>query len=131
MSMHPNESRLRAGYAAMARGDGKALAETLDPQARWHIPGSSPLAGEYQGIGAIFDFWKKVMALSNGGIRLEVLDVLANDHHAVVFVLGRSTRKGMSLEERGVHVYELKDGKAISAHFYYEDQAAYDRFWSA
>jgi uncharacterized protein len=131
MFMHPNESRLRASYAAMAKGDGKSLAEMLDPQARWYIPGSSPLAGEYQGIGAIFDFWKKVMVLSNGGMRLEVLDVLANDHHAAVFVVGHSTRKGMSLEERGVHVYELKDGKAISGRFYYEDQAAYDRFWSA
>jgi uncharacterized protein len=129
--MHPTESQIRAGYAAMASGDGRALAAMLDPQAQWHIPGNSPLAGTYKGLGAIFDFWKKVMQLADGGMRLEVLDVLANDERAVVFVVGRSQRKGISIEERGVHVYEIRNGKATCARFYYEDQLAYDRFWSA
>jgi len=43
-------------------------------------------AGEYQGIGAIFDFWKRVMALSNGGMRLDVLDVLANDRETYAYI---------------------------------------------
>ena len=64
-------------------------------------------------------------------MRLEVVDVLANEQRAVVFVVGRSKRKGISFEERGMHVYELKDSKALSARFYYEDQLAYDKFWSA
>ncbi len=62
--MHPNEKVLREGYAAMARGDGKALAEMLSPDAQWTIPGRSPLAGTYSGLKEIFSFWKRVAELA-------------------------------------------------------------------
>lgn len=128
--MHPNEKLLRDGYAAMARGDGKVLASMLAPDALWTIPGRSPLAGTYTGLTQIFSFWKKVADLAPGGLRLEVLDVLANDVRGVVFVVGRGARLGRSIEERGVHVFRFEGGHAKEARFYYEDQDAYDAFWS-
>lgn len=129
--MHPNELRLRDGYAAMARGDGKTLSAILSPDAVWSIPGKSPLAGTYRGLTEIFAFWRRVAELGSGGMKLEVVDVLANDDRVVVFVVGRSKRKGLSLDERGLHVYEMKDGRAISGRFFYDDQDAYDNYWSA
>lgn len=96
--MHAMEERLRAGYAAMARGDGSALAQLLAPDAIWHIPGNNLLAGRYQGLDQIFRFWKKVAALSGGGMALEVLDVLANDERGAVFVVGRAQRNGRSMQ---------------------------------
>jgi len=81
--MQPNEKLLRDGYAAMARGDGKLLAEMLAPDALWTIPGHSPLAGTYIGLKQIFTFWKRVAELAPGGLRLEVQDVLANDERGV------------------------------------------------
>ena len=128
--MHSNEKTLRDGYAAMARGDGKVLAEMLAPDARWTIPGHSPLAGTYVGLKEIFSFWKRVAELAPGGLRLEVTDVLANDDRGVVFVVGRGARLGRSIEERGVHVFQFESGLAKEARFYYEDQDAYDAFWS-
>ena len=122
---------IRRGYEAMARGDGTVLAAMLSPDATWHIPGRSPLAGSHRGLGAIFAFWKKVAVLADGGMKLEVLDVLANQERAAVFVVGRSHRKGLTLEERGVHIYRFQAGKVIEGRFYYEDQDAYDEFWSA
>lgn len=129
--MHPNEQALRQGYAAMARGDGRQLAALLDQSATWHIPGSSPLAGTYTGLNEIFAFWKRVAELAPGGLRLEVLDVLANETRGVVFVVGRGHRAELTIEERGVHVFEFEGGRVKSARFYYEDQSAYDKFWSA
>lgn len=129
--MHPNERALRDGYAAMARGDGRVLAQLLHPEAEWHVPGRSPLAGTYRGLDAIFGFWKRVATLAPGGLRLEVLDVLANDARGVVFVVGRGERQGLRFEERGVHVFAFEAGRARSARFFYEDQEGYDRFWSA
>ena len=90
----------------------------------------SPLAGTYVGLKEIFSFWKRVAELAPGGLRLEVLDVLANDDRGVVFVVGRGTRLGRSIEERGVHVFHFADGLAKEARFFYEDQDAYDAFWS-
>lgn len=129
--MHPNEKALRDGYAAMAKGDGRQLAQLLDPSAEWHIPGKSPLAGTYKGLDEVFGFWRRVAELAPGGLRLEVLDVFANEDRGVVFVVGRGTRQGLVIEERGVHVFEFSAGKAKHARFFYEDQDAYDRFWSA
>ncbi|MEO5671672.1 MAG: nuclear transport factor 2 family protein [Ramlibacter sp.] len=129
--MHPNESALRDGYAAMAKGNGKQLALLLDPEAEWHIPGKSTLAGTYKGLNDIFKFWKRVAELAPGGLQLEVIDVFANDDRGGVFVIGRGARQGLTIEERGVHVFEFEAGKATSARFLYEDQDAYDRFWSA
>ena len=129
--MHPNELALRDGYAAMAKGDGRQLALMLDPAAEWHIPGKSPLAGTYKGLNEIFKSWKQVANLAPGGLRLEVVDVLANDDRGVVFVVGRGARQGLTIEERGVHVFQFEGGKVKSARFFYEDQDTYDRFWSA
>lgn len=128
--MHPNEKLLRDEYAAMARGDGKVLAEVLAPDALWTIPGHSPLAGTYTGLREIFSFWKRVADLAPGGLRLEVQDVLANDERGVLFVVGRGSRLGRSIEERGVHVFRFEQGRAKEARFFYEDQGAYDAFWS-
>ena len=127
---HPNEALLRATYDAMARGDGKGIAAAIAPDAVWHIPGSSPLAGDHAGLDALFAFWRKVAELSGGGMRLEVRDVLANDERACVWVRGTATRGGQRFEELGVHVFELREGKIAEAWFHYEDQAAYDAFWS-
>ena len=129
--MHPNEARIRDGYAAESRGNGKVLAALVAPDAEWYIPGTSPLAGTYRGLNEIFPFWRKVAELAPSGVNIEVLDVLANDAHAAVFVVMRSQRKGAKLEQRGVHIYELRDGLAVRGQFYYEDQRAYDEFWSA
>ena len=129
--MHPNETALRNGYAAMAKGDGRQLAQLLGLSTEWHIPGRSPLAGTYRGPAEIFKFWKRVAELAPGGLRLEILDAFANDARGVVFVVGRGARQGLSIEERGVHVFEFDAGKVKNARFFYEDQDAYDRFWSA
>ena len=129
--MHPNEARIREGYAAESRGNGKVLAALVAPDAEWHIPGVSPISGTYRGLNEIFGFWRKVAALAPSGVNIEVLDVLANDHHAAVFVVMRCQRKGVALEQPGVHIYELRNALAVRGQFYYEDQRAYDAFWSA
>jgi len=127
---HPNEALLRDTYAAMARGDGKAIAASISPDAVWHIPGSSPLAGDKRGLDELFAFWRHIAELSGGGMRLEVRDVLANDERACVWVRGSATRGERAFEELGVHVFEIRGGKIAEAWFHYEDQAAYDEFWS-
>lgn len=127
---HAHEARIREVYAAMARGDGRALAATIHPDAVWHIPGSSQLAGIYRGLDEVFGFWRRVAEMSDGGLQLEVLDVLANDDRAAVFVRGKARRGDRTLEENGVHILQLDEGRITEGWFYYEDQDAYDGFWS-
>lgn len=126
---HSQEARIQEAYAAMARGDGRALAAIIHADAIWHIPGHSQLAGVYRGRDEVFGFWRRVAEMSDSGLQLEVLDVLANDDRAAVFVRGRAQRGDRTLEENGVHILRFDGEQITEGWFYYEDQDAYDDFW--
>jgi uncharacterized protein len=128
--MHPNEALIRASYEAMARHDGAYLANLLAPDARWVICGEGPLSGTYTGQDEIFRVWKMVAAQTGGGLQLDIQDVLANDERAVVLVTARGERKGHSLKERQVAIFELTGGHVTEARFLYENPDEYDTFWS-
>jgi hypothetical protein len=132
MAMHPNEAMLRDAYAAMAVGDGRALAKLLTPETTWVIAGSGALAGSYRGPDEIFGLWKAIAEQTGGGLRLEVRDVLANDERGVVLVTARGERQGRVLDGHQVAVFELgESGTVRTATFIYENPAAYDAFWEA
>lgn len=47
---HPNEDLVRDGFAAFGRGDIDALRDRyFAGDIRWHVPGRSPVAGDYDG----------------------------------------------------------------------------------
>ena len=47
---HPNEDLVREGFAAFERGDMDYLQKHFWAEdIRWHTPGRSPLAGDYEG----------------------------------------------------------------------------------
>jgi uncharacterized protein len=127
---HPNEQVIRELYAAMDRGDGRALAKSLRPDTRWIIAGHGKLAGTYVGKDAIFDFWRRVAQETGGGLRLSLRDVLANDARAVALVDVVGVRGDSSLDAPQVVVFELDQGQLREARFVYEDQAGYDAFWA-
>lgn len=129
-AVHPNESVLRDAYAAMAAGDGRALAQLLTTETTWVIRGRGKLAGSYRGPDEIFALWKAIAAQTGGGLQLEVKDVLANDARGVVLATARGERSGRSLEEPQVAVFEFAEpGRVRRATFIYEDPDAYDAFW--
>ena len=115
--MQGNEQFVREMYDAMARGDGRKLAQALTAETRWVMPGRGILSGTYTGPKEIFGLWKRIAELSGGGLYLELRDVLANDERAVAF------------DERQVAVLEFADGELRSATFIYEDPQAYEAFW--
>lgn len=130
--VHPNESLVREAYSAMAAGDGRTLAKMLTPDTTWVICGKGGLAGSYQGPDKIFGLWKGIAEQTNGGLQLELQDVLANEARAVAIVVARGERNGRVLDERQLAHFEFSaDGKVQTARFIYEDPDAYDAFWTS
>jgi ketosteroid isomerase-like protein len=128
---HPNEERLREGYAAFGRADLDALRnEYFAPEIVWHTPGRSPLAGDFRGIDEVLASFGKLFELSGGTFTTELHDVLANDEHAVALGVSRAQREGKTLESRYAHVTHFRDGKLTESWFHPEDQYAVDEFWS-
>jgi ketosteroid isomerase-like protein len=111
MEEHPNIARLRRGYAAYATGDTDAIDDLLDDDITWHVPGRSPLAGDYEGKEEVYGFFLKLMELTEGTARLDVHDVLANDTHGVALLRNTATRNGRSHSSNLVHVFHFDDGK--------------------
>ena len=74
---HPNEDLIRRGYDAFSRGDTDTLRELYHPDIVWHAPGRSQLAGDHQGVDAVFGFFGQTMEMTGGNFGVEVHDVVA------------------------------------------------------
>ena len=72
-----NADIIRRGYDAFARADLPAVFEMLDTEITWHVPGSSPLSGDYKGHDEVGGFFARTMELSAGTFAIDIQDVLA------------------------------------------------------
>ena len=121
---------IRKAYDAFAAGDVPAVFATLDPTITWHVPGHGPLSGDYAGHEQIGGFFRHTMELSGGTFRIDVHHVLADGDLVVVLVTVHARRNGASVLFPEVHVWRLKDGKAVEFCEYQGDELREDRFWS-
>jgi ketosteroid isomerase-like protein len=127
---HPNEDVLRQGYEAFARADMPAVQAFFADDIVWHVPGRSPMSGDYKGVQEVLGFLGKSMEETQGTFGLEIHDLLADDEHGVALVVARGQREGKSLEDRQVHVLHLRGGKVTEFWAHPGDQYAIDEFWS-
>ncbi|HEV3381357.1 MAG TPA: nuclear transport factor 2 family protein [Trebonia sp.] len=127
---HPNEDLLRRGYEAYNSGDMDTVQTLMDGNVLWHAGGSNQLTGDYRGFSEIMGFFGKVMQLSGGTFRGEIHDVMANDTHGVVLVTFHGERDGHTVALRSADVWHLADGKATEHWSFFEDQPAFDKFFS-
>jgi ketosteroid isomerase-like protein len=127
---HPNEDVLRRGYEAFAKADMPAVQAFFADDIVWHVPGRSPMSGDYKGAQEVMGFLGKSMEQTRGTFGLEVHDLLADDEHGVALVVARGQREGKTLEDRQVHVLHLREGKVTEFWAHPGDQYAIDEFWS-
>ncbi|MDQ3986915.1 MAG: nuclear transport factor 2 family protein [Actinomycetota bacterium] len=131
MAGHPNVDRLKGGYDAFNAGDMDTLRERITDDVVWHIPGQSPLAGDYKGQEDVFNFFGRIFQETNGTFKTEIHDLLANDEHGVGLVRVSAERGGKSLTQNVVHVFHLNpEGKTTEFWAFPEDTTVADEFWS-
>jgi uncharacterized protein len=124
---HTNEETLRKLYDALGRGDVPAVLELFTDDVRFHVSGRSQVSGEYVGKSEILGFLGKLMELSGGTFRIQVLDVLANDEHGVVLTRETAQHDGRVLDNHAVHVWDMREGACSRFRAYNEE--VWDRFW--
>lgn len=127
---HPDEDIVRRGYEAFSRGDIDTLRGLLAHDVVWHVPGRSPLAGDHQGVDAVLAYFAQTMERTGGTFRVEVHDVIANDHHTIGLHVARGQRQGKEWTDSQVLVCHLRDGKVASVWQHYLDAYGTDDFWS-
>jgi ketosteroid isomerase-like protein len=126
---HENEQRLRDLYDAFSRGDLDTVLSKCSDEIRFEVPGSSEVAGRYTKSG-FFDLIDKVMRLSAGTFREEILDLVADDERGIVLLLHRLEREGRPVEYRTAHLWWIQDGRFSAWREHPGDQQQFDRAWS-
>jgi ketosteroid isomerase-like protein len=128
---HPNAELIRHGYEAFAQGDVPAILDIFGHDISWHVPGASPLSGDYKGHQGVLDFFGKCMELSSGTLRVNADEILCDGDRVVVLATVSAERHGQSWSSPEIHVWRLVEGKAAEFCEFQGDQQTEDKFWSS
>ncbi|MFN2608658.1 MAG: nuclear transport factor 2 family protein [Acidimicrobiales bacterium] len=128
---HPNADVIRGAYEAFGRGDFDTVLGLWADDIVWHIGGRGPLSGDYHGKDEVMGFFAKLGELTGGTFRLAIHDVAATDEHVLAIVDITAERDGTGYANNAVHVWHMKDAKAVEFRGIMVDQYADDEFWSS
>jgi ketosteroid isomerase-like protein len=125
-----NATIIRKAYEDFAQGNVPAVFEAFDANIIWHIPGHSPLSGDHRGHEQIGAFFRRTMELSGGAFSIDVHHVLTDDDLVVALTTVNARRHGVSASFPEVHVWRMRNGRAIEFREYQGDEQREDQFWS-
>ena len=125
-----NSTIIRKAYDDFANGNIPAVLEAFDTSITWHVPGHSPLSGDYKGHDEVVGFFKHTSALCGGIFAIEVHHVLAEEDVVMVLVTVKAERNGRSAAFPEVHVWRLANEKVTEFREFQGDEQTEDRFWS-
>ena len=108
-----NAAMIRKAYDDFAHGNIADVFAAFDPNITWHIPGHSPLSGDFTGYDHIGAFFQRTIELSGGAFSIDVHNVLADSDVVVALVTVHARRNGFLASFPEVHVWRLKSGKVI------------------
>jgi uncharacterized protein len=97
---------------------------------RYHVPGQSSLAGDYEGVDQVIGLFVRLFELSGGTLPIALHDVIANDEHVADLLTMRAERNGKQLEDQAVLIAHVTDGKFAEIWTYQTHQYAVDEFYS-
>ncbi len=131
MPEHSNATRIREMFAAFRTADVETIRAVIPEDAIWHFPGRrGKLAGDHRGRDAIFAFLLSVSALTDHTFHLELIDVIANDAHAVALFRGHGQRNGKTLDNPTCLCMRMQNGQVAELWEFVWDLEHVDDFWS-
>jgi ketosteroid isomerase-like protein len=122
---------VRKGYAAFNSGDIETLVTLMSHDAIQHVPGTSPLAGDYKGIEAVLGYYAKLSEITDGTARAHLIDVHGDGHgHVVAYHQVSATRNGVTRVSRGSILFTFLGDKVTDMLDLAGDLAGDDAFLS-
>lgn len=116
---------------AVQNGDNGKLNMLLDDNIQWHQPGNNLISGLKKSKAEVFEMVGMMFALSNNTLRLtEIKSISANANSVAALLLWKASKPGADdLEVANIDVYEIVDGKIITAKIYSADIGKENSFW--
>jgi uncharacterized protein len=113
-----------------AGGPVEPVEELLVPDVRWHVPGTSPIAGDHRGRGAVLAYFDRRRTIARATMRMTVRERLVDEEAVVELVDGHARLLGGSVTWRTVGVYRVRDGLLAEAWLVPLDLELFDRIWT-
>ena len=122
--------RLERWLTAYDEHDRGAMADSLADDAVWHVGGTHRLSGDYRGREAILDYFDTVRRETRDTMRLEPLELLADDRHGAAFLRVTAERDGRRLDVTLADAFRFDaDGRIVEFWAHANNQSAIDEFW--
>ncbi|WP_045731109.1 nuclear transport factor 2 family protein [Pseudarthrobacter chlorophenolicus] len=120
---------VRRGYEAFNSGDIQTLMGLFAPDAVYHVGGTGGLAGDKNGQEEIMAYFGELFTRSGGTTKVELKEVIAGEQHTVSLQKAQAQRNGQSMDQEGVLVFTLRNGKVTEVSEFQEDTAKAADFW--
>ncbi|MCT9934829.1 nuclear transport factor 2 family protein [Planotetraspora sp. A-T 1434] len=131
MSEHPNATIARSTYDALAKNDLDYVRDNLlADDVVFHVPGRGPLAGDYSGKDEVIAYLGRLGQIVTGAVQFEPASFLADDDQVAALLRIHGERDGKVLDERGVHVFRIVDGKITERWSFPQDSYVIDDFFA-
>jgi YbgC/YbaW family acyl-CoA thioester hydrolase len=120
--------RQREMYAG---GDLGPVEEMLAEDVIWHVPGTSPIAGEYRGRDAVTGYFRLRRELAGGAVHVTTEGEAHHSEALVQLADGRARLGGADVVWRTAGVYRIANGRIAEAWLVPLDSEHFDRAWGA
>ncbi len=120
----------KAYIKAVQTGDQATFGSLLSPQVIWHQPGNNKFSGTKKGIAEVGGMIGSMMAASGGSFAItHARRYLANGNLVAIEIEFAGHRQGALLDQPGVDLLRLQDGKIVEVWLFSSDQKQEDTFW--
>jgi len=127
----PHVLLVKRGYEAFNSADMAALSELIASDAMTHVPGHSPLSGDYKGRDAILGYYGQLAEMTDGTFRADLIDAHGDGHgHVAALHQTTATRGGVTRVTRGTLVFTFVGDKVTDMLELRSDIAGDDAFLS-
>lgn len=123
--------RLEEWLAAYGTKDRETMLDSLAEGAVWHVGGTHRLSGDYHGRDAILGYFDAVRDATGNSMRLQPLEVIANERHGAAFLRVTAERNGKRLDSVVADAFRFdENGRIVEFWAANANQSAIDEFWS-
>lgn len=131
MSTSPSPLAVVTSYfGALSEGRVADALALLDSNIEWHQPGANRFSGIHRGPEAIGALLGGMMEVSQGSFTLAPTGPLTvNGNLVAVPVHFAGSRDGIELDQDGIDLITVENGKIVAVHLFSYDGPAEDTFW--
>lgn len=114
---------------ALSKGDFGAVFETMSDAIVWHMGGESSLAGTIVGKQALGERLGEFAERSNGTFKIITNWAASNGCFVAASVISLAERGKEKLNDPGIDLFRIENGKIQEVWTFAEKQDEEDRFW--